>query len=237
MKTLRTLLLGLFFIPLTLMAQKEKSAATLSATGSASMQVAPDWISVNMSLNAKHADYGEVTKLLTTKYNQLEKQLIMAGFRKEDLKTINYTINKNIVWNNGRSIDSGYAGNQSLLIEFDNDNKKIANLVKALSNGKVDVNFGFNFGLSERKKEETRQELIKKAVKDAESKAAVIASTANLKLSRIAKIDYGKTELNRPVPMYEMRAMKADMAAESFGGFNAQELELSDTIHIIWEVE
>src|SRR5690606_26929067 len=120
----------------------------------------------------------------------------------------------NIVWSNGRSIDSGYAGNQSLLIEFDNDNRKIANLVKALSGGKVDVNFGFAFGLSEKKKETTRQELIRKAVKDAENKATTIATAANVKLSGISKIEYGKMEINRPAPMYEARMMKADAGAD-----------------------
>lgn len=44
-------------------------------------------------------------------------------------------------------------------------------------------------------------------------------------------------EINRPAPMYEARMMKADAGADSFSGFNTQELELSDTIHIVWEIE
>lgn len=217
-------------------AQNDQKESTLITSGTSTMTVAPDWVTVRMNLDSKSMDYSETVKDLNKQYSMLEKQLVMAGFSKDDIKTTNYTINKNVIWNNGKRIDSGYVGNQTLVLEFENDNKKIIRLVESISGGKVNVNFGFQFGLSDKKKEETRSILITKAVKDAKSKAATIAAASEINLKNIKKIEYGQLNTNHPMPMYEMKAMRAD-APDSFGGFNAQEIEMSDSIVITWIIE
>lgn len=229
---LASLLLSFGFVN----AQTNQKESVLITSGTSSMTVPPDWVTVRMNLESKSRDYSETVKDLNKKYSALEKELVMAGFSKDDIKTTNYTINKNIVWNNGKRIDSGYAGNQTLVLEFDNDNKKIIRLVETISGGKVDVSFGFQFGLSDKKKEETRNVLITKAVKDAKAKAETITTASGTNLKNIKKIEYGQLNVNHPMPMYEMKAMRAD-APDSFGGFNAQEIEMSDSIVITWIIE
>lgn len=218
------------------LAQKTEITPKITVQGNSSIKVNPDWVSVYMSIESKNADYNEVVKELNLKYNMLEKELVMAGFRKESIKTSHYNINKHMVWEDGRSKDNGYIGNQSLLIEFENDNRKITNLVNTISKGKVDVNFNFSFGLSDKKEEDTKKELINMAVKDASSKAGAIAGASSVMLKRILTINYGVPEINHPQPMYEARAMKADNS-NSFGGFNAREIEMSDSITITWEIQ
>jgi len=221
-------------ISLNILAQDTGKTATISAQGNSSKKVSPDVVMVYMSISSITIDYNQVVSNLASQYSQLEKELVMAGFKKDDLKTINYTINKHSVWDNGRSKDSGYIGNQSMVIKFENDNRKIANLVNTISKGKVDINFNFSFGLSEAKKEATSQELIKQAVKDANSKANVIASASAVRLKKIMNIHYSTPVMNHP--MYETHAMKMDSSA-GFGGFNSNEIEMTDTILITWEIE
>lgn len=236
MKTARTILLTTLLLSCVISQAQEEKISTLVTTGNSIMTFEPDWVTIQMSLNAKSMSYGEAVKELNKKFNILEKELVMAGFSKEDIKTSSYTINKNVVWNNGKRLDSGYVGNQTLKLEFDNDNKKIIRLVETLSKGKVDVNFSFHFGLSDKKKEETKNILITKAVKDATAKAETITTASGTKLKNIKKIEYGQLNVHRPMPMYEMKAMSAD-APDSFGGFNAQEIEMSDSIVITWIIE
>jgi uncharacterized protein YggE len=234
MKNYITLVFLACFVSFQSLAQESDKTAKLTAQGSASNKVSPDWVSVNMSISSKSMDYNQVVKDLTAKYNQLEKELVMAGFRKDAIKTNNYSINKNTVWENGRSKDSGFVGSQNILVEFENDNRKIANLVNTLSKGKVEVDFNFSFGLSDTKREAASQELIKMAVKAASDKANIIASASSVRLKRIIKIQYGATAGIQP--LYEARAMKM-ASSESFDGFNAREIEMSELITITWEIE
>lgn len=236
MKNNLALLLSLLFISFNILAQDSGKTATITTQGNSSQKVSPDWVTVYLTINSKNMAYEEVVKDLNTQYSLLEKELVMAGFKKDALKTNNYAINKHTVWEEGRSKDSGFIGNQSIIVEFENDNRKIVNLVNTLSKGKVEVNFNFSFGLSETKKEAISQELIKKAVKDASTKANAIASVSSIRLKRIFAISYGAAPTHYPQPLYETRALKMD-AAESFGGFNAREIEMSESISVTWEIE
>lgn len=235
MKAFKLFALALLF-PIILFAQsEEKALRKISTEGKGKMTIAPDWITTYISVESKSMDYGKVVNDLNAKASTLEKQLVMAGFSKQDLKTSSYTVNKNIIWAEGRSIDSGYVGQQSFTIEFENNPKKVADLVKAFAESKVSVNFNFAFGLSPDKKINVRNQLIQSAVKDASEKAKVIAEASGVKLKNIIKIDYGQPEINNPQPY--MRESMAMEKADQFGGFNLKDIELTDSINIVWEIE
>lgn len=235
MKAFRLLAL-LVLMPLLVLAQsKEETIRKISTEGTGKMTVAPDWITTYMTVTSKGMDYNKVVQDLKSKASALEKQLVMAGFPKQDLKTSSYTVNKNVVWAEGRSIDSGFVGHQSFNIEFENNRKKVADLVKALGESKVSVNFNFAFGLSPSKKTSVRDQLIKAAVKDAKEKAKVIADASEVKLKSIIKINYGHPEFRGPM-QYQRDAMAMEKA-DQFGGFNLKDIELTDSITIVWEIE
>jgi uncharacterized protein YggE len=216
---------------------KSTSLPTINAEGTGKMTVAPDWVTTYLTINSKGMDYNKVVQDLNNKASALEKQLIMAGFRKEDLKTTSYTINKNIVWDNNRNIDSGFIAQQSFVLEYPNNNQKIASFVKAISEGKSGASFNFGFGLSEKKNLEVTSELIRKAVTDATQKARILAEANGVKLKRIYRISYGKPEIPQPIPYQMDRAMMKSEGANEFTGFNVQDIKLTDSVNITWEIE
>lgn len=228
-------LVAILATPLLLLAQKpdHERSGTLNTEGTGRISVAPDWITTYLNTSSNGMDYNQVVLALNNKVSKLEKALVMAGFKKDDIKTTSYTVNKNIVWVENRNVDSGYIAQQGFTLEFDNNNQKIASLLKGLSEGKVDASFNFSFGLSTKKEEEVKNELLKKAVQDATSKANVIALASNVKMKKIIRIHYGTPEFQRPMPMTAMALQKST----DFSGFNAQSLEMSDSVTITWELE
>jgi len=227
-------LLFLALIPLCLQAQAQSTPRILETSGNGMMHVSPDWVSTYLSLTSKGMDYSKVIEKLNEKASALEKHLVMAGFSKEQLKTSSYTVNKNTIWRNGKSIDSGFVGQQVLVLEFDNDKQKIARLVKSLGNSKTDVSFNFGFSLSEKKEAAVENEVLRKAVKDATDKANVLSAAAGTHLGTIQKIAYG-TALRPPMPV--RYAMSAEKTSGTFAGFDAKDIEVSESVTITWILE
>lgn len=206
-------------------------SGSLNTVGKARLSVAPDEVITYLSVSRQDMDYAVAIQKLNEQTSVLEKEIVVAGFKKEDLKTRSFNVRKNTIWRNGRTIDSGYIAIQSFSMEYEFNNAKIARLVKVLSGGKVATDLSFSFGLSDKKQIEVNKELIKLAVKDASEKAQTIADASGVVLGKILRIDYG-TPVSAPVPY----KMNASAAAAEFSGFNAKNLELSDSITITWKI-
>lgn len=212
---------------------QETKTRTLTAVGRGEIKSAPDLVVLNLDISAKNMDFNKAIEELNKKAATLEKQIIAAGFKKEDLKTTSYTVNKNYEYQNGRSIDSGFIANHSYTLEFPNDQSKIVTVVKSISKG-VDVTYNFGFTLSDAKNKELKAELLKRAVKDATDEATVLAAAGGVKLKQINEISYGLSEV---VPFAMANARMAKMSAEGdFGGFEAKDISLSEKVTITWEI-
>jgi hypothetical protein len=104
-----------------------------------------------------------------------------------------------------------------------------------LSGTKTDPDVNFSFQLSDEEMEKATLELIRLAVTDARRKADVISAATGTEISGIREINYGAVSGPEP-PMYRM--MESRVADEpSYGGFNVQELSLSESIDINYAIE
>jgi len=212
---------------------QDSRVRTLTAVGRGEIQTAPDLVVLNLELSAKNMDFNKAIEELNKKAAALEKQVVAAGFKKEDLKTTSYTVNKNYEYHNGRSVDSGFIAHHAYTLEFPNEQTKIVAVVKAISKG-IEVSYNFGFTLSDAKKKEVKAELLKRAVKEATEEANVLAAASGVKLKQINEITYGLSEIV-PVAMANVRMAK--MSAESdFAGFEAKDISLSEKVTITWEL-
>ena len=236
---MKSLLAALMLVSLGAAAQPvhtEKS--TITVTGSSELSVRPDMSVVSIHLSTIKPTMSAATQTLgdqSKKYVGILKDL---GFKETDVKTTNFSVLKNRVYRNNSYIDSGYVASQDVTITFPYTEAILQKIAARFSQGKDPVDFSIAFELSDKLKQETETSLISKAVGDARSKAANLASAAVVKLGAIKSIVYGSVD-NTPVPMY--RAYKTMVAGDSYQGenlsFTPQDIDLQQSVTIVWIIE
>lgn len=237
MKRLITILLLIQSV--LLYAQEKKNVASISVKGTSNLKVQPDEGMLNLNATYIGLDVNQAMLGLEKKTKEIIKQIVAAGMNEKDIKTINFQLNKHIVYRRGSNKDSGYFATQSLQVKFIYSKEKVAKILNTFSESKADYNMHFNFMLSDTLMKQSELTLIKLAVKDAKTKANNLVAEAGVKLKGIKSIDYGNIANNQVYPMAKTRGM---MMADDGGqggmeGFTPNDIELNDEVLIIWELE
>ena len=222
-----------------LSAQDKKSPTYIVVKGNSSLKVQPDEGILN--LNASHIglDVNQAMLGLEKKTKEIIKQIVASGLNENDIKTINFQLNKHSVYRRGSTKDSGYFATQSLQVKFIYSKEKVAKILNNFSESKADYNMHFNFVLSDTLLKQSESNLIKLAVKDAKQKASMLSSEAAVKLKNIKSIEYGIEPNNPSYPMLKSRSMMmGDEGGQgAMQGFTPNDIELSDEVLITWELE
>lgn len=214
--------------------------ATMRINGTGQMRVAPDLAVVSMTVKATDKDFNKAVKKLNEKTEQLNKKLLNAGFKKEEIKTSQLNVQENGQWREGTYVDSGYVASQYIELRFKRDQQRMSKLMEAFSQEKgAEALFHFGFTLSDEARQQANEELIRKAIQDARNKATLIAKASGVKLGKIRNIVYGQPDY-QPMPMYKTEAMAMSARGASdqaMPDIEVQEIEMQDTITIFWEME
>ena len=232
----KIMLVFVLFIALGGAYAQESDNAKLQVQGQGKIKVMPDEVVLNLHVMAKDLDYQEAIEKLDDKMNDLQKAVKRLDFEPEELKTINFRVEVNRVYNERSYQDSGYVASQNLKIRFANEKQKINEVISRLMKNNSMPQFNVSFQLSEETKNKLEKELIQLAVSDAKEKAETIAQVAALQLIKIDRINYHTQSDNYfPVRMesMEMPARKADSFESDI---NPEEITLTRTIDIIWKI-
>lgn len=225
--------LTLFLFPLLLSAQPP--LRTIDVTGTGTYKTMPDLGILTIEASVVRETFADAVKGLTAKTDQLTAQLQMIGFKKESIITTNFNVMQNTVWENGKNLEKGYIAQQNISVEFPNSNERIATIINSFMNSKNDVRFSFRFILSPERETAVNNELLKRAVADARSRAEVIAASANVKLGAVRSINY-RSQSPPGVPrILAYKAMAAEQ--EPSMGFNVKELTLTDDVTVVWDIQ
>ncbi len=237
MKIIKLLPLIAFFILHQAQAQKR----TIEITGNGEMKIAPDQGILQINIRAHRMSFGEATTALSKKEDNVLKKLEKLGYKKEDVRTSNFSVNENIIWRNGTRYDSGFIASQYMTMEFPNSKERIAKILNAFSEGKMDAEIGFGFKLSDKLRNEMNAKVIELAVNDAKMNADLLAKYTGITIKSVNKIEY-HTSQNMGGPIYsrmEMEDYSAPQLKSAGGsqGFQAQDITLSDQVTIHYEIE
>lgn len=211
----------------------------LKIKGSGELRVVPDQAVMNMTVKATDMDFNQAVKKLNEKTSLLERKLQEAGFKPKEIKTSQLNVQENGEWRNGDYINSGYAAMQHIELRFKRDAQRIANLMEAFAGEQgAEALFHFGFALSDEARKEAGEELIRKAIMDARSKATVIAKTSGVKLGRIRSMTYGQND-QQPGPVFNQMSMRMEEAEsqQSMATMEVREIEMRDDIVIFWDIE
>ncbi len=226
-------------------AQNTSVEQTISLLGEATKKVNPDVAMISFSITGKDKEENVALTKLNTQTQQVIDKLVNAGFTKDQLKIADYNLNEDYDYLNGKSKKIGYVAAQTIVLKFKLEKEKLSKLFGKFSNEKtenVTVNFGTE--ISDEIQEKTTNELIILAIQDATKKANIIAGASKLKIKTTKDIEYkvasnsyntyaaGETRVR-----FSSAMTKNDTAESSFLNINVNEVELSETIKIIFLVE
>ncbi len=167
------------------------------------------------------------------------------GFQKSALKTLAFNTNTEYQGYRDQNNDYkqrfiGYKFTHQLKLEFPVDNKLLGRTLYALAHSSVHPEFRISYTVSD--PERAKNELLSKAVTDAIAKAEVLTQAANVKLKAIQSIDYSWGEINMDLKIMPklldggLSALECDEKEYDID-VEPDDVEVTDTVTVVWEIE
>ncbi|MBR0040261.1 MAG: SIMPL domain-containing protein [Oscillospiraceae bacterium] len=216
---------------------------TIRVTGKGQIKVKPDMTRITMTLTGLSEEYGESLRRSSEDTEALKDLLSGFGFERSDLKTLSFSVDTEYESyrdenNDYRQRFVGYRFNHLLKVEFASDNDRLGKILYALANCRVRPEFRISYTVSD--PEAAKNMLLGKAVTDAKEKAAVLTQAGGVTLKDIQSIDYSWGEID-----FECRPMRANMTVDCYEApvaksydldIEPDDIEVSDTVTIVWEI-
>lgn len=217
---------------------------TIRVTGKGQLKVHPDMTRIIITLEGTYKQYSQTLRRSSEDTERLKDILSAFGFERTDLKTLRFGVDTE--YESYREKDTykrrfvGYKFEHLLKLEFESDNKRLGKILYALAECPLHPELRIAYTVKD--PEAAKNTLLGKAVKDANEKAAVLTSAAGVTLKSIQSIDYSWGEIDFEIhPMRNDLMMKermAPMAAEGSYDMDIEpdDIEVSDTVTVIWEI-
>lgn len=214
---------------------------TIAITGKSTLNVKTDYVKIRFEINEIDLSYENTMSLLTKKAMRIKDVILKCGFKEEDLKTSDFSIDKSTRYNDKskKLIFLGYRAQENLNIAFPIDNDKINLILNGIWKEVQEVDFNISFFCDNPNKYENQ--LIQMATKDAKEKATMIADALGVKLANVERVDFSFSEIHIENELeYDLNYNVCCDAAPSYKALpdmNPQDTKLEKHITIIWEIE
>lgn len=200
---------------------------------------------ITISLNGTHSGYSEALRRSSQDTERLKDLLSPFGFERSDLKTLSFSVDTEYESYKDKGTYKqrliGYRFCHLMKVEFASDDDRLGKVLYALANCPLKPEFRISYTVKD--PEAAKNELLGKAVMDAGEKASVLTQAAGISLKEIQSIDYSWGEIDFEYrPMNDMvvsnELMAAPMAAkESYDmDIEPDDIEVSDTVTVVWEI-
>ena len=210
MKNYLTLLLA-FFMAAPLFAQDDMTVPLIEVEGFSEKKIAPDEASFQINLEEKAMKVTDAVGVLNKKTQLLADALKKAKIKDYKLIADNYSVDVNRIYRSGTPRDSGYVARQSLRVVTNSKNEDLQKIVESIQ-GAGDMSFNLHFQISEATQKSLEDELLTEALRNAESRAQLIAQTLGIKSIRVHRVTLQSQPIGYPSPKMEMMRTSADAA-------------------------
>lgn len=189
------------------------SGRTVTVTGSAEMQAAPDRAVIEASVEATGDSAAAVRDALSTRSDSLRQALRDAGLSDDQLTTGRFAIRPEYDRreSGGEPEPTGYEGTHTITIEV-NDVDTTGDVIDTAIDGGADSIGRIEYTLSESTRESLREEALKAAVDTAREEAAVLAARVDSQVVSVQRLNAAGGGLS---PTYERYAVTEDAASGS----------------------
>lgn len=208
-------------------------AGELAVIGEGKVEIAPDTAFVDAGISVNNAKTAaDAQNTMNGVNNKIIEAMKGLGIKKENIKTSNYSVYPNAVFEGGRDRVSGYNGNATITIKTENLTLVSQIIQKATEAGANQIQ-GSRFTIE--KPEKYRQEAREEAIKNARQEAARLAKSLGIRLGRVVNIV--EAGADQPFPM-DFKMARAE--SSGIGGAPAPDIEpgtqtISSTVTLYFE--
>ena len=213
--------------------------ASIIVRGKGSISVKPDLIRLMLEMESRSKDCGEAMEMAGRDLEELRDILVGFGFERDSLKTSNFNVRteyKSVHDENHEyhNVFKGYCCSHSLNIEFDLDTERLAGILRAVSTSSAAPQLEICFTVKD--EEPAREELIRLSAENAKRKAELLCEASGVKLGRLLKISYDRSDMNFVSQArygMDMNCLRAEAKAVSIA---PEDIKLTDSAEFEWEI-
>lgn len=187
-------------------------ARTISVAADAKVSIVPDIATLSFSVVSQGADPVKLQTDNNTKVNDAIDFVKAQGVDDKDVKTSDYNLSPNYVWNQktSRSTIDGYTLNQTVTVKV-RDLKKVSVILGGLPSKGINQIGGVNFSVDDQDKylNLAREEAFAKA----RAKAKEMAKYSGAHIGRV--VTFSENGGGYPYPMYYAKEMSVGMGGDA----------------------
>lgn len=213
---------------------------TIRITGKGQLKLRPDVTVITLYLTGLCPDYSKAMKKSSEDTESLKKALAPLGFDPKDIKTEKFYFEAAYEshYEGDKQIKDflGYKYTHILKLEFDSDKRRLGEILSVLVNCGTNPEYKISYTVKDT--ESAKNALLAKAVVDARRKAETLANAAGVRLKYIQSIDYSLDEINFNVRPFIAKSVVVPECPDDFTpDIEPDDIDLSDTVTVIWEIE
>lgn len=227
-----------FLSLITFWATAQDSTSTLRVKGNSELSVKPTRTVISFTIKSINPTYAGSVEELIKRVDILTKVLTDIKFKEHEIITSNFSVNKNRIYVEREWKDSGFVAVQTLKVQFEQDKKRLLEVLNTSTSSKADPEISLSFELDNDRKLKLKSELIKLAVRDAKTKAELIANEAGYQIIGIKEINYG-IGYSAPDELYavvDMEYLEVELDVE-ISNFEVSNLTFSDFVNVVFSIK
>ena len=201
--------------------------------GSAHMAGVPDWVVISFDARSHDYLYEKCMEQMGKNTENLRSELVSIGFEADNLKTSDFQINPDFEWVKNQRTFRGYRASHHLRIEFAFDKEFLNKVLHVLGKSESEASFQISFIIKD--PEPLKQKALAEAVRNARSKAEVLAEASGVNLGEIQQIDYSWSEVHFDSSMKLSSMAEPEMMASY--DITPDDIDVSDSVTVVWSIK
>lgn len=202
----------------------------MNVQGVGKITIQPNIVIISFRMKSSCKEYSDTLKVLNHQTESLRKSLDLIGIDRAKLKTTDFEIGTDTKEINNKYVLLGYWASHKLMIELPFEKELLNSVLQQIA--KSQSGAGVSIYFSAKDSEKHHKQILIEAVRDAKSKASILAETSGVILGKIQEINYGHTSIH----FYDHGI--SDM--ECCDGVNAdiepKDITASDTVSLVYEI-
>lgn len=208
----------------------------IKVTGKGEDSFSPDRIRVSFSVSYSNKEYEKVFEKHSLDTEKVYSVFTEMGFKKNDVKTESFNISPKFEYpRDGGQKLVGYEYIHGYYVLFDNDNELLSRVIENLSCSDLRPNVNVRYELKDIEK--AKKTVLKKAVKDVEKKASVLAAASGVKIIELVSLnDSQETSFDGGLYMTDMASNR--IAAKSLAmDINPADINVEQFVTAVYRIE
>lgn len=218
---------------------------TINVEGESQLFVKPTMMRLSITISGDRESFEEAVYQSTKETERFKYIVERLGFSKHDLKTIRLDIDTNTESyrdknNNYRQRFVGYSYVHCMFLEFAEDNKRLGEILSALLESRIEFEFQVSHTISPAEQQDCQNKLLSDAVLDAKKKAEILAKASGVTLGEVVTIKHGNDCYDSYSNNFldsECRFSPIMESAPVEFSVDAKEIELTNRVHMVWEIK